>query len=52
MLWDFKLFYLSSSIPEVKLVLRPRSRFLKFEARNTGNRYKPMIKIIQPPEHR
>ena len=34
MLWDFKLFYHSSSIQEMKHVLRPNSRFLKFEARN------------------
>ena len=33
MLWDFKLFYRSSSIIEIKHVLRPNSRFLKFEAR-------------------
>ena len=29
----FKLFYHSSSIQEMKHVLRPTSRFLKFEAR-------------------
>ena len=34
MLWDFKLFYHSSSIQEMKHVLKPNSRFLKFEARN------------------
>ena len=33
MLWDFKVFYRSSSIKEIKHVLRPNSRFLKFEAR-------------------
>ena len=32
-LWDFKLFYHSSSIQEMKHVLRSNSRFLKFEAR-------------------
>ena len=37
MLWDLKLFYHSSSIQEMKHVLRPNSRFLKFEARNVLN---------------
>ena len=35
MLWDFhsKLFYNSCSSKEMKRVLRPNSRFLKFEGR-------------------
>ena len=33
MLWDLKSFYHSSSIQEIKHVLRFNSRFLKFEAR-------------------
>ena len=57
MLWDFKLFYHSSSVQEMKHVLRLNSSFLKFEARNksendVGNRCQPMIKSIQPPKHR
>ena len=36
MLWNFNLFYQSSSIQEMKHVLRPNSRFLKFEARNNS----------------
>ena len=36
MLWNFNLFYHSSSIQEMKHVLRPNSRFLKFEARNNS----------------
>ena len=55
MLWDFKLFCRRSSIQKMKHVLRPNSRFLKFETRNEsrndiGNRCKPMIKKIQPPK--
>jgi len=34
MLWDFKFFYRKSYIQEMKRVLRPNSRFLKFKARN------------------
>ena len=34
MLWNFNLFYHSSSIQEMKHVLRPKSRFLKLEACN------------------
>ena len=52
MLWDFKLFYRSSSIPEMKRhVLRPNSRFPKFVMKSSrrvlndnGNRCKLMIK--------
>ena len=36
MLWNFNLFYHSSSIQEMKHVLRPNSRFLKVEARNNS----------------
>ena len=32
MLWDFKLSHNSSSIDEMKYLLRPNSCFLKFEA--------------------
>ena len=54
MLWDLKSFYHSSSIKEIKHVLRLNSRFLKFEARrdvsnDIGNLSKP--KNIQPPKH-
>ena len=36
MLWNFNLFYHSSSIQEMKRVMRPNSRFLKVEARNNS----------------
>ena len=54
MLWDLKSFYHSSSIQEIKHVLRLNSPFLKFEARrevlnDIGNLSKP--KNIQPPKH-
>ena len=54
MLWDFKLFYHSNSVQEMKHVFRSNLRFLKFEARNVlndiGNRCKPIIKNIQRPK--
>ena len=43
MLWNFNLFYHSSSIQEMKHVLRPNSRVLKFEARQTDDK-KPSTK--------
>ena len=58
MLWDFKSFYHSSSIQEIKHVLRPNSSFLKFEARkevlnNIDNLciQTDAKKNIQPPKY-
>ena len=44
MLWNFNLFYHSSSIQEMNHVLRPNSRFLKLEARTINS-----LKMILPP---
>ena len=45
MLWDFKLFhrYVSSSLQETKHAFRPKSRFLKFEARNESYMILPTV---------
>ena len=48
----FKLFYHSSSIQNMKHVLRPNSKLAKIIVLNDiANRCKPMIKKLRPPKH-
>ena len=48
----FKLFYRSSSIHEMKHVLRPNSRFLKSEARRMSLQRPCQPFEVQPPNQR